>query len=88
MHSTFIILELKDGKCSSVLERQWLEQAGDIKISSSQRLFRPSLASFSINLSSTDSSPIYKFSYCYFHLSMFIDRRSLKIYNENNSMKT
>ena len=41
----------------NTVELQWLEQAGTMKISSSERQFQPSMVSFYINLNSRDPSP-------------------------------
>ena len=75
------------------VEPQWLIQAGTIKISSSQRYFQPSRVSFNINLNSRVPSSIYetsavRVSVLLFSFSIFSDWQSLKIENQNNSMKT
>ena len=64
-----------------------------MKTDSSQRYFQPARVSFHIyKLSLRDSSPIYgasavRFFVLLFLFSIFSDRRSLKLDNENNSMK-
>ena len=66
---------------------------GSMKIGSSQMQFQPARVSFYIyKLNSRDSSPMYwAFAIRVFMLlvsfSIFSDRRSLKIVNENNSLK-
>ena len=75
------------------MELQWPKQTVTMKTNSSQRLFQPSKVSFYINLNSRDSSPIHetsaiRTSVLLFSFSIFRDRRSLKIENENKSKVT
>ena len=69
----------------NTVELEWLEQAGTMKISLSQRYFQPSRIAFYI---------CYIRDFCgqrfraVIYIFYFSDRRSLKIENKNNSMKT
>ena len=76
----------------NTVELLWLEQAGTMKTNSIQRWFQPSRVSIYIHLNSRDPSPIYETSVVsvfvlLFSFSIFSDHRSLKIGNENNSIK-